>query len=111
VPAPKRVVRWGSLSFRMRDVYFYFRLGTAADGRRSVTRAFYVGRLRAFVDGACASPGSCTPVDFGAIDRWLANPHRRFDDHVNLSFEDLVIRLRSEANSIALSLLDREPRL
>jgi hypothetical protein len=106
--------RWFGLTFRMRDLYYFFRLSTP-DARGSETRTDYVRRLKYFVAGVSTctrdDPGGCPSVDFGTIDLWLARPQRRFDDVVNHSMEELLIAFRVELNDITRAVLDGNPRL
>jgi hypothetical protein len=110
-PDKEASLRWGTLSLRMRDVYYFFRLSTP-DARHSGTRAAYVSRLESFLRTECDSQtGACPIVDFKSIDRWLAAGGGRFNDTVNFYVEELFFAFRTELNDIVSAVLETKPRL
>ena len=104
-------VRWSSLILRLRDVYYFFRLGP---GEGVGTRWDYTNRLERFLQADCAerqSTDQCWTVDFDVIDKWLAAPRRRFDDLVNFNMEELFFAFRSEMVRIQQLTLEATPQL
>jgi hypothetical protein len=98
-PDEEATQRWSNFSFRMRDLYFYFRLPT--NPTPSGYRGFYVEKLRHFVPN----------VDYASLDRWLANPTSQFDPGVDYSVQQLFYGFSSELNGIVNLVIGESQRL
>jgi hypothetical protein len=99
---------WSTLSLRMRDLYYYFRISPTAN---SFTRDDYTRRLQGFLAASPLCSIQCPNVDFKGLDRWLRRPHRAFDDSVNYYIEELLQAFRVALNDIVDSVLDANVRL
>ncbi|HKD32430.1 MAG TPA: hypothetical protein VKB73_03060 [Gaiellaceae bacterium] len=113
IPGVPNGGEWSSFSFRMRDLYYFFRL-SRGKVRASDTRANYVGRLEEFVTARhqrdCPNE-FCEVVDFRSIDRWLAAPRRSFDDVVNFNLEELINVFKVDLYDLEEAVLRTSPRL
>jgi hypothetical protein len=109
VPDDEATTEWSSFMLRMRDVYYFFRLSPAEGG---ATRAEYTLRLQKYLSRDCAGPAAVCPiVSFKEIDKWLANPRRRFEGSINLYMEEMFFGLRAAMVKIQRLTLDATPRL
>jgi hypothetical protein len=104
--------RWGPFTFRVRDLYYLFRLSGPAEVKSGV-RTAYVDRLRGFVRtvSTCRNGTLCPQVRFDLIDRWLAKPSRGYEDAVDISVEQLLLAFRVELADIVQETLALNPRL
>ena len=87
---------WSTFSFRMRDLYYFFRLPVT--GTRGY-RAFYLDHLKPWVEESCR-PTCGPPADWGRLEQWLAQPSGRFDPDVSNSLSALFYAFRGRLNAI-----------